>query len=85
MQLSLTSVTKKGTDVLKVMILGNDSSVFDREEEIDYSKAMSMVKSPSVRTAKGGHVNHMASTIVEPEYKSKRNQHEDMWWSRFIN
>ena len=47
-------ITDKGSEVLRVMILGNDKSSFDKDEDIiiDYNQALSNIK--NVKTAKGG-------------------------------
>lgn len=45
-------ITSKGADVIKVMILGDDGSIFDKDKNLDYFSALAETKTPSVKTAK---------------------------------
>ena len=64
-------ITSKGSEVIRVMILGDTGSVFE-ETPIDYDKALAMTKEPSVRTA------HNKSIRVANQH------HEKMWWDQFL-
>lgn len=44
-------ITKKGADVIKVMILGNDISAFEPKIELDYNSALANTRTP-VKSAK---------------------------------
>lgn len=61
-------ITEKGADVIKVMVLGDNSSIFDRADDriIDYATALNNTKQASVRRGKG--LSKKASTD---------------WWERF--
>tara|TARA_Y100000310_G_C20682687_1_gene816935 strand:- start:2209 stop:2700 length:492 start_codon:yes stop_codon:yes gene_type:complete len=79
-------LTDKGVDAIRVMVLGNDKSIFEDDGNvIDYQRALAFVKNPSVITAKQDRVNHRASTVVEsPKKEVRRNRSsEDNWWARF--
>jgi hypothetical protein len=61
-------ITEKGANVIKVMVLGDNSSIFDKSDDriIDYATALQNTKSASVRRGKG--LQKKASSD---------------WWSRF--
>lgn len=61
-------LTKKGSDVLKVMVLGNDPSVFKKDDVIkNYNESMSHTQNPTTVTA----------------HKKLAQKTEDLWWGRF--
>lgn len=61
-------ITEKGADVIKVMVLGDNSSIYDRSDDriIDYATALRNTKQASVRRGKG---------------LSKKASSD--WWERF--
>ena len=48
-------ITEKGAGVIKVMVLGDNSSIFDKENDriMDYATALQNTKNASVRRGKG--------------------------------
>jgi len=64
-------ITSKGEEVIRVMILGDNDSIFE-DNPVDYNKALATTKEPSVRTA------HNRSIRVANQ------QHETMWWDQFL-
>jgi len=63
-------LTKKGEDVIKVMILGDDRSIFeDSEIIIDYNIALSNVKNVKVASGK-----KMAISTIESQMRNEANQ-----------
>jgi hypothetical protein len=79
-------ITQKGSEVLKIMILGDDSSSFDAQDIIvDYQEALAQMKGPAVRTAKG-HSMRIASKLEREEETTLNkmvDKYNKMWWSRF--
>jgi len=62
-------ITNKGAEVIRVMVLGDNKSIFENDNEtIDYEKALATSKQPTVTASRK---IRTAST------------HEDQWWSRF--
>ena len=60
-------ITQKGSDVIKVMILGDNSSIFeDKGIIVSYDKALATAKEASTRKA-----------------KKMDKQASDSWWSRY--
>lgn len=62
-------ITNKGSEVIRVMLLGDNKSIFeDKGETIDYAKALSQSKQPTVTAGR------------KIRTASKQT---DQWWSRF--
>ena len=61
-------ITQKGADVIKVMVLGDNSSIFDKSDDriIDYAEALKNTKSANTRRGNG---------------LSKKASND--WWDRF--
>lgn len=61
-------ITQKGADVIKVMVLGDNSSIFDRNDDriIDYATALKNTKQANTKRGRG--LSKKASTD---------------WWERF--
>ena len=67
-------ITTKGADVIKVMILGDDKSVFEPDDVIiNYADALASSNAPQTRIA--GRKTVLSSDINE---KASNN-----WWDRF--
>ena len=49
---NMLEITNKGANVIKIMILGHDSSIFDKEPSVDYHRALAQMKKTSRRTAR---------------------------------
>ena len=64
-------ITEKGANVIKVMVLGDDRSVFDGDEIINYEHALANLKSDNVRIA--------GRKVITAAQKSADN-----WWNRFL-
>ena len=61
-------ITSKGASVLKIMILGNDKSVFDDKGRItDYATSLAQSQNPTVKSAKS---------------KNTKMAQENQWWNR---
>jgi hypothetical protein len=67
-------ITDKGAEVIRVMILGDNKSIFEEKEGsiIDYQKALATTKEPDLRTA-------------NRSIRTASKQHEEQWWDRFLN
>lgn len=68
-------ITSKGKDVIKTMILGDDSSIFDKPTSITYHQALSNTKNGTIKNA-----TKIAQKVDKPNSNKK---YEDLWWSRF--
>tara|TARA_Y100000310_G_scaffold344350_1_gene456665 strand:+ start:3608 stop:4093 length:486 start_codon:yes stop_codon:yes gene_type:complete len=62
-------ITSKGAEVIRVMVLGDNNSIFeDNGETIDYEKALAKSKQP---------------TLTAGRKIRTASKHEDQWWNRF--
>ena len=68
-------ITQKGADVIKVMVLGDDKSIFEDDDKIvQYQQALANVATPSVITA-----GRKMKTSQDLQKKYSNN-----WWKRFL-
>jgi len=63
-------ITQKGAEVIRVMVLGDDKSIFEDDDKIvDYHSSLANVSTPAI-------------TAGRKLLTSKKN--DDVWWKRFI-
>jgi hypothetical protein len=71
-------ITKKGHEIIRTMILGDESSSFDEKESIDYLEALTKVKEKSIKHAKKSK-GEMSNSLKQKITKEP----EDNFWKQF--